>query len=158
MSTSSLVPIRYSIPVSIPSISLSELLEEALSHIDSNNILNNFYIFYLFVDGKYSEIPIKEYLLVDIRQTVSVKKSYHNTWHIIPSEDLTYLNILKGEKEFKIFINNNKRILYSQDVRQLFEKLDNIFIKLDALTFWIIVMVILISIHIVIFSIHVFLK
>ncbi|RHZ89752.1 hypothetical protein Glove_11g54 [Diversispora epigaea] len=52
--------------------------------------------------GRYSSIPIKSYLILDIRETRTVQKSYPNTWHITPNEDFTIFNVLEGTNAFDI--------------------------------------------------------
>ncbi|CAG8436596.1 9373_t:CDS:2 [Diversispora eburnea] len=52
--------------------------------------------------GRYSSIPIKSYLILDIRETRTVQKSYPNTWHITPNEDFTTFNVLEGTNPFDI--------------------------------------------------------
>lgn len=73
--------------------------------INLNNIL---------LDGKYSNIPINSFMLIDIRQEKKIKAKnlvYKNTWHITPSKDFRAFNVVgKNITEFNIFVhNNNKR-------------------------------------------------
>lgn len=84
-----------------------------LLYKDINLIFNNSDKFNINVGGKYSSIPIKEYLLVDIRQTVKVKKLYLNTWHVNPDESCSSFEIMRVDKngvevEFTIHVNNIK--------------------------------------------------
>ncbi|CAG8762871.1 4196_t:CDS:2, partial [Acaulospora morrowiae] len=53
--------------------------------------------------GRYSPIPIKSYILLDIRETRIVQKSYPKTWHITPNADFTVFNVLEGTDTFNIF-------------------------------------------------------
>ncbi|CAJ0823737.1 20476_t:CDS:2 [Entrophospora sp. SA101] len=49
-------------------------------------------------DGKYSLIPMKDYIILDIRQTVMAKKLYPKTWYVVPNNNFTILTILeKGD-------------------------------------------------------------
>ncbi|CAG8466832.1 9849_t:CDS:2 [Cetraspora pellucida] len=52
--------------------------------------------------GKYSSIPIKSYIILDIRETRTVVKAYPNTWHITPNADFTIFNIQEGSNSFDI--------------------------------------------------------
>ncbi|CAG8605226.1 6848_t:CDS:1 [Scutellospora calospora] len=52
--------------------------------------------------GKYSSIPIKSYIILDIRETRTVVKAYPNTWHITPNSDFTIFNIQEGKNSFYI--------------------------------------------------------
>ncbi|CAJ0908723.1 9418_t:CDS:2, partial [Entrophospora sp. SA101] len=52
--------------------------------------------------GRYSLIPIKSYLILDIRETRTVQKSYPNTWHITPNSDFSIFNVLAGTNIFDI--------------------------------------------------------
>ncbi|KAF0443885.1 crinkler family protein [Gigaspora margarita] len=54
--------------------------------------------------GKYSSIPIKSYIILDIRETRTVLKAYSNTWHITPNADFTIFNIQDGSNFFDITI------------------------------------------------------
>ncbi|CAG8664795.1 16754_t:CDS:2, partial [Dentiscutata heterogama] len=57
----------------------------------------------LLIDGgKYSSIPIKSYIILDIRETKTVVKAYPNTWHITPNADFTTFNIQDGSNSFDI--------------------------------------------------------
>ncbi|CAH1767234.1 402_t:CDS:2, partial [Entrophospora sp. SA101] len=46
-------------------------------------------------DGKYSLIPMKDYIILDIRQTVMAKKLYPKTWYVVPNNNFTILTILE---------------------------------------------------------------
>lgn len=55
---------------------------------------------------------MNDYLLVDIRQTVKVKKIYPNTWHINPNEGYNIFEVKSLDKngfeiEFTIHVNEN---------------------------------------------------
>ncbi|CAG8789687.1 17156_t:CDS:2 [Dentiscutata erythropus] len=52
--------------------------------------------------GKYSSIPIKSYIILDIRETKTTVKAYPNTWHITPNADFTTFNIQDGPNSFNI--------------------------------------------------------
>ena len=47
-----------------------------------------------YLDGIYSQIPIQSYLILDFRETKTIKKLYPNTWYIKPTPDFLTLNIL----------------------------------------------------------------
>ncbi|CAB4415225.1 unnamed protein product [Rhizophagus irregularis] len=65
--------------------------------------------------GRYSSIPIKDYIILDIRETRTVLKAYSNTWHITPNSDFTSFNIIEGNTSFdvsirKVFNRSNVKI------------------------------------------------
>jgi hypothetical protein len=75
---------------------------------------------FIIIEGKYSTIPIKDYLIIDIRHTVMVQKYYSNTWHVVPNEDFTNLAVFTDTEKFNIQINgatNDKD--HHQDIKYL---------------------------------------
>ncbi|CAG8490918.1 270_t:CDS:2 [Ambispora leptoticha] len=52
--------------------------------------------------GTYSSIPIKSFLLVDIRETKTLVKSYPNTWHITPNKNFTIFSVTDGSNSFDV--------------------------------------------------------
>ncbi|CAI2171280.1 11502_t:CDS:2 [Funneliformis geosporum] len=54
--------------------------------------------------GRYSSIPIKDYIILDIRETRTVIKSYPNTWHITPNTDFTSFSIIEGSTSFDVSV------------------------------------------------------
>ncbi|KAG9307649.1 hypothetical protein G9A89_023214 [Geosiphon pyriformis] len=54
--------------------------------------------------GTYSSIPIKSFILIDIRETKSLVKSYPNTWHITPEKDFTTFTVTDGSAIFEVSV------------------------------------------------------
>lgn len=78
--------------------------------------------------GKYSDIPINSYVLVDIRQTVNKNINnnnnfYPNTWSVIPSKDLKYFDIIE-------FILDNE-VGGDDDIIEIRRRIFKIFVKND---------------------------
>lgn len=76
-----------------PGNSLLLTFRSVYDSVDSVEWYTKIYI--ISSDGKYARIPINDFLLVDIRQTVEVRKIYKNTWHIIPNKDFTSFKVKK---------------------------------------------------------------
>ncbi|RIA87642.1 hypothetical protein C1645_776802 [Glomus cerebriforme] len=64
--------------------------------------------------GRYSSIPIKDYIILDIRETRTVIKAYPNTWHIIPNTDFTSFSIIKSDASFNVPV---KKVLNRSNMR-----------------------------------------
>lgn len=63
-----------------------------------------------YIDGIYSDIPINDYILIDIRQTIKANKLYPKTWHIhpnvnYPSFDIKCIDRNGLDMQFTIPIN-----------------------------------------------------
>lgn len=66
----------------------------------------------LYSDGKYSMIPIKSYLLLDIRKTKKVYpianiEKYTHTWFIVPNNEYTCFEIEEHNRKFKIYVKSS---------------------------------------------------
>ncbi|CAH1762255.1 10895_t:CDS:2 [Entrophospora sp. SA101] len=88
--------------------------------------------------GRYSLIPIKSYLILDIRETRTVQKSYPNTWHITPNSDFSIFNVLAGTNIFDIPIRKvypslliSKNLSRKKNRKEVIESLEKL---IDFLT------------------------
>lgn len=112
-----------------------ELLIDGIGLNKSSRNLEYFLNFFisnsLSLGGKYRNIPIKSYLLIDIRQTVKARKLYPNTWFITPSENYRTFNIveiyIKEYNTFDLVVHdNNGRCICNENILKINETLIDI--------------------------------
>src|SRR5947209_20537813 len=73
------------------------------------NISIYMYLFIFYLGGIYTPIPIKAHLILDFRETKTVRKSYPNTWHIRPNPDFTKFNVINGVNTFEVVVHQHRR-------------------------------------------------
>lgn len=109
--------------------SINYLIAIYISRITIINIFPK-HSFNPFNPGGNSTIPIKDFLLIDIRETTDVKNIYKDTWHIIPNEDFKSFTV-------KMLDKNGKRktfTIYVEDKKNLICNVNTLFFSIASLT------------------------